>query len=73
MRNENGALRTRTRTIKKPNRYDNYVMQIKLNIWKLKREMLGVTQILKYVRYLIESQSLCNQQLELCENYKINK
>ena len=26
MRNENGALRTRTRTIKKPNRYDNYVM-----------------------------------------------
>ena len=26
MRNENGSLRTRTRTIKKPNRYNNYVM-----------------------------------------------
>ena len=41
MRNESGTLRTSTRVIKKLNQYE--VIQIKLNVWKLKREMLGVT------------------------------
>ena len=27
----------------------------------------------KYMRHLITSKTLCNQQLELCDNYKINE